>query len=103
MTPLDRGRLARVLGLLGSAHDGEVLAAARAAEQLRSLANATWGELLGAEPADEAHDLIISCLDEADLLTPWEIEFLRSLRGFSDPTDKQLAVLQRIALKVGLR
>jgi hypothetical protein len=33
---LDRARLARVLGMMGSLHDGEVLAAARLAETLRS-------------------------------------------------------------------
>ena len=40
-------RLAAILGMLGSAHDGEVLAAARAAEAERKRVHATWQQLLG--------------------------------------------------------
>lgn len=39
-----RVRLIKLLGMLGSAHDGEVVAAARAIEKLR--AGAPWGDLL---------------------------------------------------------
>ncbi|HYB55968.1 MAG TPA: hypothetical protein VEK12_07345 [Alphaproteobacteria bacterium] len=39
-------RLASILGMLGSAHDGEILAAARAAEAERKRLGATWRELL---------------------------------------------------------
>lgn len=38
---VDRERIARVLGMLGSDHDGEVLAAARQAERLRRAARLT--------------------------------------------------------------
>ena len=43
---LDRAKLARVLGLLGSRHPGEVAAAARQAERMRIKAGATWIEIL---------------------------------------------------------
>ena len=43
---IDREKLARVLGMLGSAHDGEVLAAARQAERLRREAGSTWQTIL---------------------------------------------------------
>jgi hypothetical protein len=99
-TGLDRRRLARVLGMLGSLHDGEVLAAARTAETLRSQSDNTWYELLGAEPGHDPHDLIIRCLDHPELLTDWEIQFLHSLRGFMDPSTKQIAILGRIWAKV---
>ena len=47
MTALvDRQRLARVCGLLGSDHDGEALAAARQAEKIRQKVGLTWAELL---------------------------------------------------------
>ena len=47
MTALvDRQRLARVCGLLGSEHDGEALAAARQAEKIRKKLGLTWEELL---------------------------------------------------------
>ena len=43
---LDRERLARVLGLMGSSHDGEALAAARKACALIRVAGLTWPEIL---------------------------------------------------------
>ena len=43
---IDREKLARILGMMGSSHDGEVLAAARAAEQLRSSAGLMWSDIL---------------------------------------------------------
>ena len=47
MTALvDRQRLARVCGLLGSDHDGEALVAARQAEKIRKKVGLTWEELL---------------------------------------------------------
>jgi len=42
-----RRRMARLLGLLGSDHEGEVIAAAKAAEQLRRRRGMTWQQLLG--------------------------------------------------------
>jgi hypothetical protein len=51
MTELDWGRLARVLGLCGSVHDGEVLAAARAADKLIRGSGRTWLDLL--KPSEE--------------------------------------------------
>ena len=45
-----RERLARVLGMLGSEHDGETLAAARAADMVRRQMGATWSELLTERP-----------------------------------------------------
>jgi hypothetical protein len=99
VTGLDRARLARVLGMLGSRHDGEVLSAARLAEVQRARAGVSWAELLGANLADP-HDLIIRCLDHPELLTDWEVKFLLSLRGFAEPSPRQLAILERIAAKV---
>ena len=49
--PLDRARLAKILGLIGSEHDGEVLTAARMAEKLRKEANISWDQLLTATPS----------------------------------------------------
>ena len=44
--PLDRARLEKLLGLLGSPHDGEALAAARKADALVRAAGLTWREVL---------------------------------------------------------
>src|ERR1700738_2141820 len=76
---LDRDRLARVLGMMGSAHDGEALAAARQAERLRAEAGLTWGEILLPRlpaPQRQHHhvetfaDAIEFVLDRANALTP---------------------------------
>jgi hypothetical protein len=97
MTALDREKLARVLGMLGSEHDGEVIAAARQAERIRCDAGMTWGQILTPVPVlvddhDAAND---------DLLTPWEQGFLSSLRRQTYPmTPRQREVLDRIRMKV---
>jgi hypothetical protein len=44
---VDRAKLAKILGMLGSSQDGEVLNAARMAEDMRQQANLTWEDLLG--------------------------------------------------------
>jgi hypothetical protein len=45
-----RVKLAKTLGMMGSAHDGEVLVAARQAERLRAAMGKTWDELLRGIP-----------------------------------------------------
>jgi len=43
---LDRDKLAKVLGMLGSSHDGEALAAARTADSLIRETGLTWQRVL---------------------------------------------------------
>ena len=43
-------RIAKLLGMLGSAHDGEVLNAAKAIEAYRKDGGETWEEVLGIAP-----------------------------------------------------
>jgi hypothetical protein len=52
MTPSDRARLARILGMLGSEHAGERASAALQAEAFRKRHGMTWEEML-ALPAVE--------------------------------------------------
>jgi hypothetical protein len=107
---INRERLARILGMMGSDHDGEALAAARLAERLRREADATWSEIIvptlpppdDPAPAFRTPDDAIDYLrDHPDLLTPWERGFIRSLaeRRRARLSDKQLAVLARLAVK----
>jgi hypothetical protein len=49
--PVGLDRLAKLLGLIGSDHDGEVVAAARKADELRRAAGLTWAQLLDSEDA----------------------------------------------------
>ena len=104
---LDRGKLARVLGLLGSAYDGEVAAAGRAADALVRAAGLTWSEIfepaLARSPPSFASDAatIEFCIEWPEALTEWEWNFVWSLRKQSRPlTGKQRDVLIRLADKV---
>lgn len=54
---LDRRRLVKVLGMLGSRHDGEVLAAARLAQYMIGQAKVSWAELLDVKPGEEPEPL----------------------------------------------
>jgi hypothetical protein len=51
---VDKKRLAQILGMLGSAHDGEIINAARVATRLIREADVTWEQLLsGVGHSDE--------------------------------------------------
>jgi hypothetical protein len=106
---LDRDRLARVLGMLGSAHDGEVAAAGRIAHEIVRSAGATWFDVVAAPPAipprratepdSSFREIIDFCLSIGSP-TPWELEFLHSLKRRQRPlSGKQAAVLYRIFTK----
>jgi hypothetical protein len=102
---LDRERLAKLLGLLGSDYDGEVVAAARQAERLRREAQATWFDILA--PAlppprrereiDSVADAVEFALENAGVLNDWERRFVRSIsRQLRPLSEKQRAALARI-------
>jgi hypothetical protein len=85
MNALDRRRLAKVLGLTGSAHEGEALAAARKANELIVAARMTWDAVV--QPSDDlriAVDAASLLLNENEALRN-EIEGLR--RGARDHHD----------------
>lgn len=54
MPAINRSQLAKILGMLDSAHDGEALNAARQAVKMVKEAGTTWAEVLRAQhPADQ--------------------------------------------------
>jgi hypothetical protein len=106
---LDRERLARVLGMLGSDHPGEVVAAARQAERLRADAGVTWAEIIVTalprptrrDAVETIADAIEFVLNHEDDLTHWERDFVRSIsRQNCRPSPKQIEVLERLVEKV---
>ena len=108
-TTLDRGRLAKLLGLLGSDHDGEVVAAARQVERLRADAGLTWPEILVPRLPPPPHgrnvrtvaDAIDFVIEHEVVLTDWERGFVRDLRRLKYPlSPRQLEVLERLIDKV---
>ena len=97
-------KIAKVLGMLGSSHDGEVIAAGRRAHLMVSNAGSTWAELLGAPSAvqdcRQACVMVEACMATADLFDPFETKFLAQilpqLRRGRRLSDKQLAWLCRL-------
>jgi hypothetical protein len=105
---LDHERLAKLLGMLGSAHDGEVLAAARQTARLRQGAGLTWRDIVlpalpppaRAQRVETLAAAIAFALDHEDALTPWEFGFVTSLRRQRTPISaKQAAILEQIVEK----
>jgi hypothetical protein len=101
--PLDRDRLARVLGMLGSSHAGEVAAAGRHAERMRREAGMTWPEIATSTQLAPARrprsiaEAIDLCIDHRDLLSDWERGFVASIsRRRFGLSEKQLDVLDRL-------
>jgi len=90
---LDRERLAKVLGMLGSEHDGEVIIAARHADALVRRAGLTWRDVV--TPTDGQPQLdyvgfgvaneIRFCLLHRHRLTAWEQTFLTGVRNQTAP------------------
>ena len=106
---LDRERLAKLLGMMGSAHDGEVVAAARQAERLRADAGPTWPEILlprlppppGGQNVRTVADAIDFVIEHQVVLTVWERGFVSALRRLKYPlSPRQLEVLERLVEKV---
>jgi hypothetical protein len=111
--PLDRQRLAKLLGLLGSDHDGEVVAAGRTADRLVRGAGVTWRDVvlrhpLPRQPPDpvpfgDAGELDY-CLRWSDQLSAWEANFVASISRQVRPlTTRQRNVLARIVDKLRAR
>jgi hypothetical protein len=96
---LDRDKLAKVLGMLGSAHDGEIASAGRAANQMIRAAGTTWPDTLGkgdakySEPAGSiATQNELNGLRAENARLQHEIELLRALERappeWSEPADE---------------
>src|SRR5438067_13319438 len=109
-TPIDRDRLAKLLGLLGSHHDGEVIAAARAAHRLLVASGKTWRSvLIDARPLPAPVEFnpradIDFCLRRRHRLTEWEENFVASVRERRAPlSTRQRNVLNRIVDRLRAR
>lgn len=109
---IDRERLAKLLGMIGSDHDGEALSAARMADRLVQEARLTWHEVLHVEyreleiVPDISEDLrmVLGLQQYRSSITEWERGFLDTvevwLRRGWNLTEKQRVVLDRIWSKV---
>jgi hypothetical protein len=101
MSTLDRDRLGKLLGMLGSDHDGEVVNAARAADRLVRASGLRWPDIAMPAPPGSPRDPIEFCLSRHAVLTAWESQFLHSLRSQNyRVTVKQNLVVERIVQKI---
>ncbi len=95
---LDRDRLAKLLGMVGSDHDGESVSAARHADRLVRQSGMSWREIVADNSphhplrapveqtdGDDLDDEIDFCLRNLDRLNDWERRFLISLRDQRSP------------------
>lgn len=104
LTSSDRSMLAKLLGMTGSAHDGEVIAAARKAHELVKAKGATWPDLLGLDALPPEPDHITAARDllakGRGICTPWEMRFLRGVLGFKTLSSHQRQTLDGIREKI---
>lgn len=113
LAPGQADRLAKVLGLLGSDHDGERAAAALMATKIIRAAGLTWPDIVTPRPSApppppppktwrEPHtpqEAAAECLRWSDVLTDWEKEFCKSVMNFGKPTNRQITVLAKVTAK----
>jgi hypothetical protein len=100
-------RLIKLLGMLGSAHDGEIAVAGRKAHELLRSLNMTWQEIILAKsivkPTSKLADTVESKLGTVlactEPLTPWERKFAHSINGQTRLSLKQRDTLDRLYRK----
>jgi hypothetical protein len=101
----DADRLRKLLGMLGSAHDGEALNAARKVNELVRRNGVAWADVIaptGARPCTpgDSDDLIAVCLDSGEV-NGWETDFLVGVRGQRQPlSKKQRAILDKLVARI---
>jgi hypothetical protein len=110
LSPPDRERLAKLLGMLGSKHQGERDAAGLAADRLVRAAGLSWSHVVcipQSEPVHEHHADPLNwrmtaarCRQFETLINRWEDEFLAGLPRFPRLSAKQrntlLAIVSRL-------
>jgi len=102
-------KLAKLLAMLGSSHDGEALTAARKAQEMVKASGTTWQEVLGLEntnqdPAPDIphHAVALELLKASAMLTAFERKFLQGIMAFQKLTDRQELTLKTIRAKVAV-
>jgi hypothetical protein len=112
LPPDAAAKLVKILGMLGSDHDGECIAAARQATRLIKSYNATWERVLAPpqlaptlppRPQNYAVAHVAAArhaLQYAGHLTAWEAAFLHSITERRRLSPKQEATLTEILAKL---
>jgi hypothetical protein len=98
--------LCKLLGMLGSRHDGEIAAAGRKATEFLKRLGLQWCDVIHPLPETPVaarpyvrtwREMVHACLAAEVMLKPKERQFLHTLTTWrGDPTPKQMAWLVRI-------
>ncbi len=111
-TQIDVAKLAKILGMLGSDHDGERAAAALKADHFVKQAGLTWEAIVSPNRAPKPHrppefgtwrKTCRECLARDKDLRQWERGFLRDLPKFQRISTKQRYCLNEIAIRLGVK
>jgi hypothetical protein len=91
-------RLVKLLGMIGSIHDGEALNAARLADRLVREAGLTWTDVIGTVPATQLDviEVVSEIYRSGVALSYTEGKFLRGVTQFRRLSEKQLSWLSDI-------
>ena len=102
----DLQKLAKLLGLVGSDHDGEALSAARKAHQFITSKGATWHDAFGVSetvaPAPAHCNIATDLLRHKTHLTDFERRFLIGIMAHAKLSPKQTQTLETIQAKVAV-
>jgi hypothetical protein len=108
----DRQRLAKLLGMAGSQHDGEALNAARLANRMVRERGITWFDVMlppedrhsqqqaTADPSQDWRRTASACSRFPHLINRWEHEFLSGLPRFPRLSRKQRGCLDAIVVRL---
>lgn len=113
LTPANRDRLVKLLGMLASSYDGEVVNAGRLANSMLKAAGATWHDVIApprlpapmrpeqgwCRPVSISQSVRV-CLSWPQALNAWELNFIRTINGRKSLTEKQRQTLHNIVDKV---
>ena len=98
LDPQAADRLAKLLGMIGSQHDGEALAAARKAHQCLHQLGLTWRDVIHVSGAQsDWRHMAKACRERAHCLTPKEFSFVSNMcLARFEPSPKQVQWLRDI-------
>jgi hypothetical protein len=109
---IDRERLARLLGMLGSDHAGERDNAGRAAHRMVRQHGITWFDVVATHPPPGTDDpdtdpigvhwrrTVAACRRYPHLLNRWEADFLAGLTRFPRLSCEQRSILLKIVVRL---
>jgi hypothetical protein len=90
--PLDLDRLAKLMEVTTSGHDGEALNALRAANRLLSQAGETWSGVLGSAPAPAGAIIADQCIE--GMLPPYGRTWRETVRYLMEVNAAKLNLLE---------